>query len=170
MLLNTFFLLKCLNRSLLYKLQYLNSPVSVARSRAHTHIHTLLTTLCRSSLLHRVFWPHLWQRIKKTCKMLMKHMKSFDSLILMRFLFRYFPLPSRLSHRFVERKTDRVNENYFFITSKLSNMLINFRALDRAQCDFFFVASFEPKRRVKENERRMNAMSFSEGFCSNILD
>lgn len=87
--------------------------------------------LAPSFLFHLILACIVAKRTE-TCKMLMKQKKSFDSLILMWiaksfFFFSFCSLnsPDRTKDR------DRVKGNYTFITSKLSNKLINFRALKR---------------------------------------
>lgn len=87
--------------------------------------------LAPSFLLHLILACIVAKRTE-TCKMLMKQKKSFDSLILMWiaksfFFFSFCSLNS--ADRTKDR--DRVKGNYTFITSKLSNKLINFRALKR---------------------------------------
>lgn len=94
--------------------------------------------------LHRVCCHRI-----KHCKMLMKHMKSFDSLILMRCLFNFSLYLSRSPSDFVEQKTDRHREIYTFITSKLSNKLINFRARSN---EFFYSFFFCCPVRLEERE------------------
>lgn len=128
--------------------------------------------LAPSFLFHLILACIVAKRTE-TCKMLMKQKKSFDSLILMwiakSFLFFSF-CSLNSSDRTKDR--DRVKGNYTFITSKLSNKLINFRALKRV-----FNLREKKKRNIQmKTEWTAKATATHDtiiangGFCSNILD
>lgn len=157
MLLNTFFLLKCLKRSLLYKLQCLNPVLSIDISVPFRRNVRPLQWIKQHELN--------MQNANEAYEFF--RFIDFGLMVVVVVFFLVCSCHRRTKERSPQRKLHFYNEQ---IVEQAYQFSCTF------ETNFFFVSTFARTKRARETHKwskqtnKCDGISSIEGFCSNILD